>query len=217
MNAGNIRRNGRRALWAGIVGASTMIALSACGGGTTFEFQAEGVEPDSKLTISLPKDLRKAVGDGVSDRLLVDSYRAQAREVSGAEYCALELTIDYADDALDVLSAPLGDDTPAESLAQRLGFSSVVPTDAFDPDAPESGTYISEDFETAIIVTGCATSATDPDEGTEIIFPVFDEEYSDGVDEFAEASVSVMADGTLGVSGEVAGYTQDANGDWIAH
>ncbi|WP_029088355.1 hypothetical protein [Brevibacterium album] len=217
MNGTNIRRNGRRALWAALISGTAAIALSACGGGTAYEFQVEGVEPDTKLRIALPEDLREAVGEGVSDRLLVEGYRAQARELAGVEYCALELRIDYADDALEVLSAPLDGNSSAESLGERLGFSSVVAGAAFDPDAPEHGTYISEDMVTAIVVDRCATSASDPDEGVEVVFPILDEESSDGTDEFAEANVSVMADGTLGVMGAVDGYTLDANGNWIAY
>ncbi|MGO1373254.1 MAG: hypothetical protein ACTHU4_03440 [Corynebacterium casei] len=110
-----------------------------------------------------------------------------------------------------------GESTNAGIIAKALGLTSSKEPNAlsdFDESAPEAGTYIAADFSTLTVVGDCAASATDPDNAIELELPLVD---ADGKsDTTATVQLSVMADGTIGVAGEVKDYMRDANDNWIA-
>lgn len=59
------------------------------------------------------------------------------------------------------------------------------------------------------VTSGCAASPNDPDNAIEMNLPVPGSAS-------AQLQLSVMTDGTIGVTGAVEGYVRDSNGSWIA-
>lgn len=88
------------------------------------------------------------------------------------------------------------------------------PIAELDAADPEQGAYVSEDLSTLTAVGLCSASPNDEDDAIEASLPLIDEDGD--VKDAATVEISVMTDGTLGVMGEVSGYVQDANGNWIA-
>lgn len=275
------------------LGLSALL-LTACSGGQgdAFEFQPEAIEPASDITISIPDDLREALGSQ-ADGILVDSVDATPHDLDGLEYCGVDLAVDYADGGLDALAVettastrePVFTEEEADELAERFiddpegleeefiardinRYESATPlaslvleqhasnvnyadteelayvlgeeirvdgertvpgwenlaSDLIDVDNvaqiadldesdPRHGAYVHDDMETITVVTDCATSASDEDAAVPFVFP---ETGEDDIYTFAETPITVMTDGTLGVTGTVDGFQRDANGDWIA-
>ncbi|MFE3461498.1 hypothetical protein ACFXKD_28485 [Nocardiopsis aegyptia] len=81
-----------------------------------------------------------------------------------------------------------------------------------DESDPRPGAYVHDDMETITVVTDCAASANDEDATVPFVFP---ETGEDDVYAFAETPITVMSDGTLGVTGTIDGFQRDANGNWI--
>lgn len=103
----------------------------------------------------------------------------------------------------------------SSAVATLLGqdSSDAASIDEFDPNAPEEGTFVADDHSSAVVVSDCAASATDPDNAIEVGLGSVD---SDGeASSIAEVQLSVMTDGTVGVAGEVEGYMRDANDNWL--
>lgn len=98
-------------------------------------------------------------------------------------------------------------------IAGRLDLPRPAMIDALDAADPEKGSYFSLDFREVTLVTACASSTQDFD--ASMTLPIWDAEIEDAV-RFATASIAVMASGDLGIWGEVAGYSQNTDGDWIA-
>lgn len=103
----------------------------------------------------------------------------------------------------------------SSAVAQLLGQNSseAASIDEFDPNAPEEGTFVAADHSSAVIVSDCAASATDPDNAIEVGLGSVDPDGE--ASSIAEVQLSVMTDGTIGVAGEVEGYMRDANDNWI--
>lgn len=108
--------------------SAAMLTLAACGSdpassgdggsdGDTYEWQTNGIAPGEELAIQVPDALRDAAG-AEADGLLVKSYELKAHELDGAEFCAIDLAVDYADDATDKLTQP---DVTEEEFDEQRG------------------------------------------------------------------------------------------------
>ncbi|PSK88923.1 hypothetical protein CLV63_12811 [Murinocardiopsis flavida] len=210
-------------------GALVLLALTGCsslGQGDVYDFtRFEGELPSEKITIGFSEELLElAKADGVNP--LITSVTVTGRELEGS-MCAADVEFTYADGGLDRL-ADASDDknsnnegkSPQEIVAGRTvqGPGDGLTEDKFDESKPEEGTYISEDFTTAVLVAPCAESPTDEDRNLKLKFP--DEETYPGYPvHFAEASITFLNDGTIGLiqdESEVKEYQPDSNDQWIS-
>ncbi|SJM67525.1 hypothetical protein [Agrococcus casei] len=90
----------------------TALLLAGCSGGSdasagtdetggeaaanVFEFQVNGIEPAEEIAVRVPDDLREAMGSE-ADGLVLNGFTVRAHDVEGAEFCAAELNLDWAD------------------------------------------------------------------------------------------------------------------------
>lgn len=101
-------------------------------------------------------------------------------------------------------------------ITEILDTGSGASLDDFNPNDPETGTFVADDHSSAIVVNDCAKSDSDPDNAIGLRLPTENEEGGGKeLSSFAEVQISVMTDGTIGVSGEVDDYMRDANDNWI--
>lgn len=151
-------------------------------------------------------DIRTGLAEKGEGYSIFSEYATVPDTLTGQEMIDTFLDTSVENSGLDESSA----------VATLLGqdSSDAASIDEFDPNAPEEGTFVADDHSSAVVVDNCAASATDPDNAIEVDFGSVD---SDGEpSSIAEVQLSVMTDGTVGVAGEVDGYTRDANDDWIA-
>lgn len=136
------------------------------------------------------------------------TLNARGGRPSGAEIVAeweKELDNYFASEQGEVDSA-----TGLTKVAEALGKRSVEPLADFDTANPESGFYLSDDYQTAVEVGRCARAAVDTDRAFYWQLRTTDTEV-------AHVEVAVMVDGTVSIAdSEVEGMMQDANGMWIA-
>lgn len=97
-------------------------------------------------------------------------------------------------------------------MDMRLG-GNAKPMAEFDEAAPEEGFYVSEDFGKLTRVTSCALIPQDSENFSEL--PMNRNDSENGIANFATARVTVMKDGTVWTVGEVDGFTQDSNSNWV--
>ncbi|QRN78890.1 MAG: hypothetical protein JK586_10745 [Nocardiopsis sp. BM-2018] len=88
----------------------TVAALALTGCSSTpdslYDFTRDSyVEPDTALQIEIPDELREAAGEE-AEGLLVTSAILSSVELESTQYCAVEIEISYADDAVEVMAAP---------------------------------------------------------------------------------------------------------------
>lgn len=141
---------------------------------------------------------------------LIDEVAASSKS-TGAKYAGQSVVDAYFETLLEDRSH----DGPS-AIAEVLGTGSGASLDDFNPNDPETGTFVADDHSSAIVVSNCAKSDSDPDNAIDLQLPTEDED--DGGNElssFAEVQISVMSDGTIGIGGEVSDYMRDANDDWI--
>ncbi len=106
--------------------ASLMIALAGCGSNGTgstapaasqakvFQFESAGFSSPKALAIKLPQSLLDAMGN--QQGLVVTGYDLTVREMPGAEYCAFDLKMTYADGGKELAGKPvLPSRTPDQS------------------------------------------------------------------------------------------------------
>lgn len=197
----------------------------------TYEFTQEVFVAEGDLVVRFPEQLKSEVDNQVEE--MAFSYR----ELDSLEYCAADVTITYADGALEQLQDPSEDLEPIlksdkrqtrEGVEERLGepgddavaksmFSSsaVHTADELDLDDPHEGVFVEEGAQKATIVLDCATepgSITDSQSDT-IDFP------SDNgrISRYSAAyfSLSITKSGTLSVlDGNVGDYEVDHGGSW---
>lgn len=180
-----------------------------------FDFSMDAPAPAKKLEIHLPEELIAAAGDKGA-AVSVASFTATAHPLEGAEYCGIDLGINYKEGGLEALKSE-GSKTPFENFGNGV-FSTAYPSSAveiaseFDAADPSPGVYVSDDFSSAIVIQDCAISLYDVDEdAVRYGFTAPNESYG-----LAGFSLAVMKDGQLGVPrSAVSGFVQDANGDWI--
>lgn len=102
----------------------------------------------------------------------------------------------------------------AAAVAQAFGFKDAESIGEFSPADPVEGVYLSDDLATITVVDDCAASTSDPDNAIEIDLPMLDADGAASV--LGTVQLSVMTDGSIGVSGQVEDYMRDANDNWIA-
>lgn len=107
--------------------------------------------------------------------------------------------------------------TPARVLASWMELSGDAQSlEKFDEKKPEKGFYMADDFSKFTRVVDCAVVPQDSENYTELAMTISDNEYSKyRVSQFATARVMVMKDGTVWAIGEVDGFVQDSNGNWV--
>ncbi|MFW5416364.1 hypothetical protein J0910_07050 [Nocardiopsis sp. CNT-189] len=97
------------------------LPLTGCGFGpdSVYDFTPDSyLEPAAALSIEIPEELYEAAGSDAEGLLFVSAI-ASSRELGGAEYCAVDLEISYADGAVELLTAPEYTEADAEREAQR--------------------------------------------------------------------------------------------------
>lgn len=155
----------------------------------------------SQVTQSLRDQVKHPIAleyrDGDSGESLVKRYLDQPEGAGASDINSVAL-------ALGRGASP--------GLAEQ--YHDVAPASDLDDSDLKPGTYVSDDFKTMTVVDDCAASATDPDNAVELELTKANEDGK--LDTLAKMQLSVMTDGTIGVGGEVDGYTRDANDNWIA-
>ncbi|WP_140400565.1 hypothetical protein [Gulosibacter sp. 10] len=91
--------------------------------------------------------------------------------------------------------------------------------DEFSESDPQNGYYVSDDLSLITVVTSCAESSEGQDAAFEFEFRESDADNPEMVagSPFATVEITVMQSGTIGVSGEIADYSRDAEGNWTAN
>ena len=96
------------------------LTLTACSTGpdSVFDFSFGGnPEPDTELAIQIPEELRDTAGED-AEGLLLTSYVLESREISSAEYCAVDLDLSYTDGGMEALTSPTYTEASAEADTQ---------------------------------------------------------------------------------------------------
>lgn len=194
--------------------------------GVVFDFsEINGIPAAKKITFEIPTELLEADTAYAEDRVLT-SVTASSRELDSAEFCAVDLAYTWADGALDrTLNSEwynrFGEaetKTANQKMFTALGYGGNL-SQASEPDMDnlETGTYVSEDAQTATVITECASGPTDGDTG-QVSFRQF-KDVDDGTVDYrtlASAGLAVMKNGDLYVaSSDVTGWAPDMNGTWI--
>lgn len=113
--------------------------------GGTFEFASAGFTSAKSMSIKLPKGLLDAMGS--QQGLLVTGYEAKVRDMPGAEYCAFDLKIHYADGGKELASAPRGGSVSLEeqTAAQKRNIEDAIAAAMKDAEQKGyTGTSINE-------------------------------------------------------------------------
>ena len=119
--------------------------------GVVYDFtQVTGSEPAApgqEIVVVLPDDLREAAGESI-DKVLAKSFTVSAHELGSAEYCATDISVNFAPgDSQDVMVKHFDDsgykanDTDGQKIGIpliRYGGNFEVIED-LDDDAPERG------------------------------------------------------------------------------
>lgn len=224
-----------RALFIAALAAVAAIALTGCSGATDalagngapagserpqglFEFQTTSYSAEGELTVRIPEGLIAAAGSDF-DEVLVTEIRATPRELEGSKYCAIDLSLDYADGAVDkILSDGIAlEDAGRGTVRSSYPFSTyygLFPMSEFEESPTDNGIWVSEDLATAVAVLNCAENPMDEDASIEIRFESRDAE---GVQrDFARVNLTVMKSGTIGVvEAAVPHFVLDSQGTWI--
>lgn len=138
-----------RSLAAAALAAGLMIALTSCGSNGTgstapaaaqakaFQFESAGFSSPKALTIKLPQGLLDAMG--TKQGLVVTGYDLTVREMPGAEFCAFDLKMTYADGGKELAGKPvLPNRTPDQTAAvEKRAVQGAV--DAAMKDAKQQG------------------------------------------------------------------------------
>lgn len=99
---------------------------------TVFEFQTNGIEPSTEVTIRVPTDLREVMG-AEADGMVVDEIVVAGHELDGAQYCAADLAMTYlGNQPLDLVSA---NDAPTDRDEVVQRFINVIPDEDVDDEA----------------------------------------------------------------------------------
>lgn len=159
----------------------------------------------------------------VLDYESVESYAVQRFRTSGAPYGSenppqtLQEHFDEAEKFIEANHQKQVDDAAAVSKPERVASRLDMPF-AGQPRAglnekdPQPGVYFDHDLKAATVVQPCAPSMYQSSTKEPLSFVVrHDGEWTT----LAAADVAVMADGTIGVSGEAHDFIRDANGTWI--
>lgn len=160
---------------------------------------------------------RIANGYGESD--IAKSFEMQFGTPADLESDTYLSAYEDGDTGREVLDRYVGsasdEEVPGTTIvAEGLGLDNAHPLTDLDESAPEPGTYVSEDYTTITIVDGCAASAADPEDAIEMTLPSLGPNGKSST--VASLELSVMTDGTIGVTGEVEDYMRDAHDQWIA-
>lgn len=93
-----------------------------------FEFQVNGIEPSSKVTIRVPDDLREVMGAD-ADGMVIDEIAVTGHDLGNAQVCAADLAITYMDGQPDGLVSAGSDASQRsqaeEALLERSEASSI--------------------------------------------------------------------------------------------
>lgn len=93
-----------------------------------FEFETNGIEPSSEVTVRVPDDLREVMGAD-ADGMVVDQIVVTAHEIDGAQYCAADLSMTYLGnqplDMVAVNDAPTDRESVVQTFINRISDSGV--------------------------------------------------------------------------------------------
>lgn len=215
--------------------AVAALALTGCSGATdaptgngapagserpqgVFEFQTTSYSAEGELTVRIPEGLIAAAGSDF-DEVLVTEIRATPRELEGSKYCAIDLSLNYADGAVEKILADgiALEDAGRGTNGNPYPFSTyygLFPMSDFEESPTDNGIWVSEDLATAVAVLNCAENPMDVDASSEIRLQAMDAE---GVNtDFARVNLTIMKSGTIGVvEAAVPHFVLDSQGTWI--
>lgn len=93
-----------------------------------YEFQTNGIEPSSEMTVRVPDDLREAMAAD-ADGMVIDQVAVTGHDLGNAQVCAADLAITYMDgqpDGLVSAGSDVGQRSQAEeALLERSEASSI--------------------------------------------------------------------------------------------
>lgn len=198
---------------------------------TVYDFPLNGMEPVGKgeqLTVVLPDDLKQAAGEEASS-VVVESFTVSSHELQTAEYCAVDISVEFvSDDArtelLDFYDTVenLSDGTDGQKIAHATLYRGEIATlDELDETDPEEGIYAADDGSQIVQVADCASSPQDDDADITLGFSYLGTRNSLGdsyevYKDFATANLAVMTDGSVSVASTDTGdWTRDSSGNWI--
>lgn len=189
-----------------VVSAAALLGLTACSGGTAvYDFTEPLDAPAQSIEFRVPEELIEMDREYADTRIL-ESITVSATEHEDPSHCAVEFRFEYVDGGLERLLAHL--DESAEESAPEVERMGRILTDS-EPNAVE----LTDDYSSAVVSRGCATSPSDDETTVEIGFVYLGER---GTDDYIETEVSVMQGGDLFVHNSDTGdWELDSNGGWI--
>lgn len=204
------------------VGMATLLALTACSGGSEgYDFTEPLAESVPSIKFTIPGELAELNEDYVENSIF-DSVTVRSVESEDPSACAVEYHFDYADGGLERLleyvenSARVAED--GEPVERRMAYHLTGESLASDE---ADGVELDEDFGSAVVPVDCAASPTDEEQAANVTVSLpWIVEGDTGVDgrigDLASADVTVMRSGDLYVrESEVREWQIDSDGNWI--
>lgn len=142
-----------------------------------YEFQTNGTEPSSEVTVRVPDDLREAMGAD-ADGMVIDQVTVTGHDLGNAQVCAAALAMTYMDgqpDGLVSAGSDAGQRSQAEqALLERSEASSieeiVTEVDEIIADGEERGLTVQQIGENIQMFAGIqGTFYTDGATGQEVV------------------------------------------------
>ncbi|MFE9245256.1 hypothetical protein [Nocardiopsis sp. NPDC006938] len=199
------------------VGATAVLALTACSGSEGFDFTEHLAEAPASIEFSVPADLAE-LNENYLDNRFYDSITLTAVESEDPSMCAVEYRYDFAKEGLDRLLEIAENSEDVRdgdyTLEEQMGFYLThVKTSA-------ERTTVEEGYGSAVVDVDCASSPRDDDSTVRVSLAYHNQE-EDTRSSIASAEVSVMRgagkDGELYVHEfKTPGWQVDSNGNWIA-
>ncbi|MDE3723970.1 hypothetical protein PWG71_21480 [Nocardiopsis sp. N85] len=189
-----------------VASGAALLTLTACSGGAAaYEFAEPLTEPTQRIEFRVPEELVELNEEYAETRVL-ESVTVSSTESEEPGRCSVEFRFEYVDGGPERLLTFLeetseGSAPEEDRMASRLTGSG--------PDSIEFG----ENYGSAVVSRGCATSPTDDETTVEVNFPMLED---GSLDNFAQAEVSVMQGGELFIhEPEIDDWQLDSNGNWI--
>jgi len=206
----------------------------------SYEFTQEGFGPFKEVSITIPDEIT-AEKSHYMDRRQYDGFTVRGLDIPSPQFCGIEVFYAVPDQAweqqIEFLSTypdPLGEDgypnegpqpdVPEDIVKDEANKRLVgTPSGAGDwgpPDLdnPAKGEWHDEEKTRKWVIGDCATS-TDGDTLERLVFDTIPRDPNDVFIPsvpLATAKVGAMNDGEMFIqSGQIEGWEQDSNGDWL--
>ncbi len=178
-----------------------------------YSFETAEFTQDRPTLITLQDSLIEAAG--IAENRDITQLGLNPMDLRDPSHCAVELVIGYADETIPARLLEASD--PVATVAFSIGLrltDGKVHAEPFDEASYEYGAYVSEDLRFVTIVEPCAMRPDDTSHAAIVQLryaPTITAELP-----IATVKITAMAKGNFGLVGQVHGYVQDSNGNWIA-